>query len=43
MTVRFVRSGAKRAPIPVENKRNFLDVSADIMESTLVGAFLRWL
>ncbi len=25
-------SGAKRALIPIENKRNFLDVSADIME-----------
>lgn len=24
--------GAKRALIPIENKRNFLDVSADIME-----------
>jgi ATP-dependent Lon protease len=26
-------NGAKRALIPIENKRNFLDVSADIMES----------
>jgi len=25
-------NGAKRALIPIENKRNFLDVSADIME-----------
>ena len=25
-------NGAKRAMIPIENKRNFLDVSADIME-----------
>jgi len=24
--------GAKRALIPIENKRDFLDVSADIME-----------
>jgi ATP-dependent Lon protease len=27
-----VDNGAKRALIPIENKRNFLDVSADIME-----------
>jgi ATP-dependent Lon protease len=25
-------NGAKRALIPIENKRNFLDVDADIME-----------
>lgn len=25
-------NGARRALIPIENKRNFLDVSADIME-----------
>jgi ATP-dependent Lon protease len=25
-------NGAKRALIPIENKRNFLDVTADIME-----------
>jgi ATP-dependent Lon protease len=25
-------NGAKRSLIPIENKRNFLDVSADIME-----------
>jgi ATP-dependent Lon protease len=25
-------NGAKRALIPIENKRNFLDVPADIME-----------
>jgi ATP-dependent Lon protease len=25
-------NGARRALIPLENKRNFLDVSADIME-----------
>ena len=25
-------NGAKRALIPIENKRNFLDVSADIVE-----------
>jgi predicted ATP-dependent Lon-type protease len=25
-------NGAKRALIPIENKRNFLDVNADIME-----------
>ena len=25
-------NGAKKALIPIENKRNFLDVSADIME-----------
>ena len=25
-------NGAKRALIPIENKRSFLDVSADIME-----------
>ena len=25
-------NGIKRALIPIENKRNFLDVSADIME-----------
>jgi ATP-dependent Lon protease len=25
-------NGAKRALVPIENKRNFLDVSADIME-----------
>lgn len=26
-------SGARRALIPIENKRNFLDVSADVMEA----------
>jgi ATP-dependent Lon protease len=25
-------NGAKRALVPIENKRNFLDVSAEIME-----------
>lgn len=25
-------NGAKRALVPIENKRSFLDVSADIME-----------
>ena len=25
-------NGAKRALIPIENKRNFLDVSADVVE-----------
>jgi ATP-dependent Lon protease len=25
-------NGAKRALIPIENKRNFLDVAADVME-----------
>lgn len=25
-------NGARKALIPIENKRNFLDVSADIME-----------
>jgi ATP-dependent Lon protease len=25
-------NGAKRALVPIENKRNFLDVSADIIE-----------
>ena len=25
-------NGARRALLPIENKRNFLDVSADIME-----------
>jgi ATP-dependent Lon protease len=27
-----MENGARRALIPIENKRNFLDVSADIME-----------
>jgi ATP-dependent Lon protease len=26
-------NGAKRALIPIENKRNFLDVSADVLEN----------
>jgi ATP-dependent Lon protease len=28
-----MENGAKRALIPIENKRNFFDVSADVLEN----------
>jgi ATP-dependent Lon protease len=34
-------NGAKRALIPIENKRSFLDVSADIMKEALGGVGAR--
>jgi ATP-dependent Lon protease len=30
-------NGAKRALIPIENKRNFLDVPADIMDTSILS------